>query len=139
MATSRDKADDDSRPNCSPGPPSGRTESCQSSFAHPPRLSGAIVEESPATPDAFEMIPAELAGPGTEIAPTQPTRSARRPTLPRSHRIIDLGYRRNSTMTERTVKLGDEQVQALERLAAEDDQSVDVLVRQAVDAYLAQR
>jgi hypothetical protein len=37
------------------------------------------------------------------------------------------------------VHLEDEQLRALERLAAEEQRSVDELVRRAVDGYLAQR
>ena len=41
-------------------------------------------------------------------------------------------------MTRRTIELDDEQVLALERLAAQERRSVDELVRQAVSGYLAQ-
>ncbi len=39
----------------------------------------------------------------------------------------------------RTIELDDEQVRALERLAAEQRRSIDDLVRQAVTGYLARR
>ena len=39
----------------------------------------------------------------------------------------------------RTIELEDEQVRALESAAAEERRSVDELIRQAVDGYLARR
>src|SRR5690349_4813186 len=39
----------------------------------------------------------------------------------------------------RTIELDDEQARALERVAAEEQRSVDELIRQAVGGYLAQR
>ena len=40
---------------------------------------------------------------------------------------------------QRTIELDEEQVRELERLAAKDRQTVDELVREAVNGYLAQR
>ena len=40
---------------------------------------------------------------------------------------------------QRTIELDDEQIRALERLAAAERRSVDELIRQAVEGYLARR